>query len=375
MTNQLPAHLQNRANRGIVDRASEGMGTVLPPHISIQGNSFTFIDAAGNELQPILTFDAAIIDISDRMCKRYYDKPFDPNASTYEPPACWSGNGITPSREVATPQALECAQCPQNQRGSAVSRISGAAIKACRDEKWLAILVPQMPTVIFQLVLTPGSFTNFKAYVETVKNYGVDLGYAKTRFSFQPKTNGVLVFEMVDYVDAPTADVVELAIREQKTDAIVGRTDLPRQIALAAPAAAPALAAPAAPSFLPPTAVTMAPSPVPPAAFPQTAPAAPAAFPQAAQPAASPSEAAPARRRRRPAVEAAAPAAPSFAPAPAAPQAPFGGNPAASARAPFPAGNAAPAAPGAPQFGMAPGAPVNPEMQAMLDQMGFKPQG
>lgn len=374
MTAQLPAHLQNRATRGLTDRAAEGMGTTLPPHISIQGNSFTFIDAAGTEMQPVLGFDAAIIDISDRLNKRFYDKPFDPNASTYDPPACWSGNGLTPSREVASPQAAECASCAQNQRGSAVSRISGAAIKACRDEKWLAIMVPQMPQVLFQLVLTPGSFTNWKAYVETVRNYGVDLGFVLTRFSFQPKVNGVLLFEMVNYVDAPTADMVEAAVREQKTDALVGRTDLVRTPALAAPAAAVIAAptqqekapfAPAAAAFPAPTAT---------APFPSAAPSGPAQatpFPAGAT-TASPSEAPKTRQRRRPAAEAPQ-AAPGFATA-ASGQA-FGGQPAAPARAPFPAASPAPAGPAAPQFGMPAPAPVNPEMAQMLADMGFNKQG
>ena len=83
---QLPAHLQGRQIKSLTERAAEGMGSTLPPHISIRGNSFTFVDAAGNEYQPVLTFDAAIVDVSDVMCKRYYDKPFDPGANQYEPP-------------------------------------------------------------------------------------------------------------------------------------------------------------------------------------------------------------------------------------------------------------------------------------------------
>ena len=46
---QLPAHLQNRQSRAVNERAAAGIGSSMPPHISIQGNSFTLIDAAGNE--------------------------------------------------------------------------------------------------------------------------------------------------------------------------------------------------------------------------------------------------------------------------------------------------------------------------------------
>lgn len=390
---QLPAHLQNRNIRSLTERASEGMGSTLPPHISIQGNSFTFIDAAGNEYQPVLTFDAAIVDISDYMNKRYYDKPFDPNASSYEPPVCWSANGLAPSREATKPQAPTCADCQWNQRGSAVSRVSGVAIKACRDERWVALLVPQMPQMIFQLVITPGSFSNWKAHTETFRNYGVELSLGLTRFSFVPKKTGEIMFEHVGWVDEATIGAVEASVREKKTDAIVGRTDQPR--ALAAPAAQQQIthttvlppnqigqqAGAAVQEVIPPqqSFIPAAPTGAPVAANLQTGTALP--FPNAApvQPATSPSEAAPRRRRTKVEMAAANPAQQTLQPAAvgqqgfvpaAAPQPSFQQ---AAPQVPFPVAQSAPVAPAASQaqFGLAPGAPVNPEMAAMLAQMGF----
>lgn len=390
MQSQLPAHLANRHVTSLTARASDGMGSTLPPHISIKGNTFTFIDGAGQEYAPMPQFLGVVIDISDGMNKRYYDKPYDPRASTYEPPACWSANGIAPSREATIPQAATCGECPQNVRGSAVSRISNAPIKACRDEKWLAILIPQM-NMIFQLVVTPGSFKTWKSYTETLINYGVELSLIQTHFSFQPGENGVLLFGQGDWVDAPTADMVEASAREKKTDAIVGRNDQPR-VALAAPVTQPQITAPVQ--------AAQAPISMPQMQVVQQAPQAP--FTPAVQPAASvqpqavqgsamasptaqtvsPSDPQP-RRRRRTAAEmageragaapgASAPQIPQAMPmaAPqAAPAAPFpvAGQPAP--QAPFPVQQAPAAAPA--QFGMAPGAPVNPEMMEMLAKMGF----
>lgn len=393
MTAQLPAHLQGRQVKSLTERASEGMGGALPPHVSIQGNSFTFIDAAGNEFQPLLTFDAVVVDIADRLNKRYYDKPYDPNASTYDPPRCWSANGLTPSREVGAPMHPTCDGCPMNVRGSDVSKISGAAIKACRDEKWIAFIVPQLPQVVFQFVITPGSFKNWKAYTETLRGHGIELSFAVTRFSFQPKTNGVLLFEHVGWIDEPTLAAVEAANREGKTDALVGRSDPIRQPTLAAPAAAAQIGAPSglAPALQPQQEVIPPAQPMPLAGNTGVAPGfAPAGTvaPQApfaatpaggavppgapmlnAAPAAgttSPSE--PARRRRRSAAEPAA--APQAAPAMAM-QAPFGAPaqpaPAAAPQAPF-----GQAAPGGAQFGIGGAQPVNAEMAAMLNQMGFQ---
>lgn len=384
MTAQLPAHLQNRQVRSLTERASEGMGGSLPPHVSLAGNSFTFVDAAGNEFQPMLTFDAVIIDVSDRLNKRYYDKPYNPK-EIGEAPRCWSANGITPSREVASPISPQCEGCELNVRGSAVSKISGSSIKACRDERWIAIIVPQLPQVIFQLVVTPGSFKNWKAYTDTMKGMGVEISLAVTRFSFVPGSTGELLFENVAWIDEPTLQVVEAANREGKTDVLVGRSDPVRQPALAAPVQHQTLPPPnqmnpqSQQEVIPPQAAPFGQgAPAPNAGFQQTAPVltqVPSG--SAATGAPSPSEPAP-RRRRRSANEAPT-AAPAPAPAPAfsqpttaAPQAPFGqpaqAGPTAAPQAPF--GQAAPAA--QQNFGIGGAAPVNPEMLAMLEQMGFQ---
>ena len=408
---QLPAHLQNRQIKSLTDRAADGMGSSLPPHISIQGNSFTFVDAVGNEYAPVLTFDAAVIDVSDVMCKRYYDKPFDPNASTYEPPACWSANGIGPSREATKPQAARCDQCAMNDRGSAVSRISGKEIKACRDERWIALLHPQMPNMVFQLVVTPGSFKNWKGYTDTLKNFGKELSLGLTRFSFVPKKTGEILFEDAGWVEVATADAIEAAVREKKTDALVGRLDQPRglgSIGVAGQIAQghqgvqtlpPAnqyqtVLAPEHPEQLGAQRVVAVQQPVqeviPPNQGPfvlasagavgnqQMVQASPSPRIDPAQNAStatpSPSEPAPRRRRTKAEMEAAAQGSapqqrPSFEPSTAPQHAPFPAGP-----APIGTAQTEPAG-GAPQFGMAPGAPMNPEMVAMLASLGFTKQG
>lgn len=386
----LPAHLQGRQPAGMAARAAEGMGGSLPPHVSIKGNWFTFVDAAGHEAQPVATFDALIVDISDHINKRYYDKPYNP-ADTGEPPACWSANGFAPSREAVRPQAERCDMCKWNERGSAISKMSGAAIKACRDEKWIALMVPAFNNMIFQFVVTPGSFVAWKNYANMLQNYKVEPNWVTTRFSFQPGVNGQVLFEFTGaYADAPTVALTEQAIAEQKTDAIVGRNDQPRVAALAPPAPQPTLpppnqfntgtppmaAAPATSGFE--GQQTQAPflvAPAPNAGFQPTQqvtqPQQPGGFPSSAAPAvASPSE--PPKRRRRTAAEMAAAGAPAQSPAPAAPQGQPGTfAPAAAPQAPFmPQG--APAAAPAPagnNFGISQGAPVNPEMSAMLSSL------
>ena len=66
MVSQLPAYLQQRQSRTVTERAATGLGASMPPHISIQGNSFTLIDAAGNEQNEGGTIDVCIADGGDR---------------------------------------------------------------------------------------------------------------------------------------------------------------------------------------------------------------------------------------------------------------------------------------------------------------------
>src|SRR6266446_7796140 len=121
----LPAHILNRQRERIAETSISGMGGGLPPHISIQGNSFTLIDANGNEAaQPETVLQCAIVAVSRVMCKRYYDTKFDPTSGA--PPVCWSSNGVGPSSQAVNPQSPTCGPsatapegCPHNKRGSA----------------------------------------------------------------------------------------------------------------------------------------------------------------------------------------------------------------------------------------------------------------
>lgn len=363
MTLQLPAHLANRQAHNIAEKAAIGLGATLPPHISIQGNTFTLIDAGGNEapIGPVL--DIVVADSSEQPAKRFYppDKPWTKDSK--DPPTCQSANGIVPDASSPIKQARTCAECKWNERGSAISKMSGVAIKACRDEKWLAVLLPQYPAMLFQLVITPGSFKNWQAFTKNFGN-GVDISDVITRATFQSGDNGVMVFEILgyaqnnpQYISNDILQVLERAWTEKATDILVGRSDQP--LALAAPQAAvpvqeqqpPAnfIAAPSA-GFQPSTAT------------PQFQTSAGPAAPVVEQP----------RRRRRTAAEMAAangqpptqpawqqpvPFMPQGQPAPAQPMAPF--VPAQQAP-PAPQGNGA-------QFGIAAGAAPNADLTKMLE--------
>jgi len=343
---QLPAHLQGRTNRQIAVTSSAVVGAALPPHISIRGNTFTLVDAAGNEYNAGPVLDVVIADSSGKPPpKRYYKDKWTPDSN--EPPTCWSSDGVTPDRSVPTPQSPTCGSCQLNARGSKISEISGAAIKACRDEIWLAILLPQYPTMLFQLVITPGSFQNWGLFTKYFE-HGVDISDVITRIGFQPQVSGVLTFEISgyaqnnpQYISNAILNVLQAAWNENKTDVLTGRGGLALESPQAQPQIehqqptpfVPTAALPAAtPSFVPqgqPLAVTMP--------LMQTAPA-------------TATTASPSRRRRNTQAPASQPNGPQQAPfMPQNIQAPTPQNPA--------------------PFGIQQGAQPNLDLQNTLDNL------
>ncbi len=232
----LPAYLQNRNSRIVSDGAADGIGAQLPPHISIRGNEFTLIDASGNRQEVDEKYlDVCFVDRSDVVCKQYYQSDYVDGAN--DPPTCFSANGLAPSIEASQPQSATCATCQWNVRGSDTSKISGKAIKACRDEKWTAVILPKYPAMIFQFRVTPGSFVSWKGYVDKFKGQTTDMSDVVTRLAFEKGKNGVLTFEATAYIDQAVYQAREAAALERKTDLLVGRLDRPIQGALAAPAA------------------------------------------------------------------------------------------------------------------------------------------
>jgi hypothetical protein len=230
----LPAYISGVPD--ISERAVTGIGTALPPHVSIRGNKFTLVDGAGNKKVLGDTMDFLMADVGDHVGKMYFSNP-DWTPDSDDPPDCWSTNGIGPSRDAINPQARTCAECPNNVRGSRISKMSGASIKACRDEVLIAIVQPQFPGMLFQFKITPGSFKNWRKHVEECKNIapGAHVGVVLTRATFQEDVNGTVVFKAQAYPDQATWDARSKAVSTKSTDILVGRLDRPRE--LPAPAA------------------------------------------------------------------------------------------------------------------------------------------
>lgn len=235
MTN-LPAHLQNQNVPRLAERTIGNLGAAQPPYVSIKNNRFTLIDASGDQ-EPITTvdpktgafyLDCVIIDALERESKIYYGKAFDPNAETYAPPACWSDNGIAPSRQAGSPQSPTCAACPQAEWGSAVSKASGKGIPACGKYQKLALMTPG-DDVLFLLRVPPNSLKHLRDYLAKFKGQPYDTPDVLTRIMLDKDTIGTLHFQAMTWIDEATAKQRAVAYQSKATDILVGRGDQPRE--------------------------------------------------------------------------------------------------------------------------------------------------
>ncbi len=282
---------------GLTQAAVSGVGGARPPHISIDQNRFSLVDSTGNvkQLPPIVTgqtavvaLDVVFIDANPKPSKIYWGTtPYTPNS--INPPVCFADNGIAPSSQALQPQSPTCAACPHNAIGSAISKFSGASIKACQDFKKLAAVVSGqgVDDIEFLMQIKPGSFKNWSTYINWLKTQKMADGSSPelfdvvTRMTFE--SQGVLKFEPVAAVAGNAALEAQIVAAWQKgsTGDLVGKNDTPFAGQLAAPA-------PMAPAVLPPPptphlgGATTSPFPAPPAAV-QTPPAgfAPSAAPEA----------------------------------------------------------------------------------------------
>jgi len=258
----IPAHLLNRASRGLAAAVVQGIGGNMPPHVSIKDNRFTLVDAGGNEKQhDKLYLEIVIADVNPAISKVYYEGKYDPKAENVGP-TCFSDNGVGPSPQATKPQNAVCSTCPMNAWGSAISQMTGKQTKACNDAKKIAVIVPELGNdMVFLLRIPPASLKNLAAYARTLS--GMSLGSRPaepsdvvTRVSFE--SQGVLSFEPTSFIDERVCGLLEELDRSDKTAAIVGRDDVVAS-ALPTPKAAPAIAAPA-PFVAPAPAPTSAPS-------------------------------------------------------------------------------------------------------------------
>ena len=240
MSLELPAYLQN-SSRAVATAALAGLNQGAPPYVSIKQNRFRLVDAAGNErLVETFHLDVVIADANPHISKVFYKDAYDPTATDFKPPNCWSDNGEGPSDQALEPQCATCAACPQNAWGSATSKVTGKQTKACNDVKKLAVIVPDLaPGMSFLLRVPPASLKMLSSYISGLNGQvtggrRVDVTDVVTRLTFDPQVQGVLNFQAVNWISEETFKQLE-EMGPNPFPRLTGVTDKPRLAALPAP--------------------------------------------------------------------------------------------------------------------------------------------
>lgn len=170
-------------------------------------------------------------------------------------PACWSADGVAPSKEAERPQCNNCMSCPQNIEGSGENNT-----RACRFNQRLALLLENDPNGdVYRIVLPAKSIfgrpTNGKmslqAYAKFLQGHGAPMGGIVTKMYFDTdeavpvlRFSGVRPLTQDEYNNARAK-----AQSEEAQDAITVSYPKPKaKVAAPAPFAADAAVAAAAAS-------------------------------------------------------------------------------------------------------------------------------
>ena len=81
-----------------------------------------------------------ILDLLPKVSRTYYKDKYDPNKDATLPD-CWSNLGGIPEEAAPNPQAINCADCPMNIKGSGEN-----GGRACKFQRRIAVLVEGDPT-------------------------------------------------------------------------------------------------------------------------------------------------------------------------------------------------------------------------------------
>ena len=209
---QVPAHLAARMGQLSALAASLAAGLATGdsyPRISLKGSRFRIVEGKIETVLDQTKLNVVIVGANPRLSKTYYAKQWDP---TDEPtgPDCFSLDGIGPDASVQNPENSLCASCPMNAWGSKISP-NGQQIKACADQKRLAVVAAEDPTgPIYLLQVTPAALKGLNQYQKELTVRGIPVEVVKTVLSFDTDASfPKLKFGFGGFLEAETQGAVD----------------------------------------------------------------------------------------------------------------------------------------------------------------------
>jgi len=265
---QVPAHLAGRV--GVPSTLGESMGGGISsgiefPRISIKGSRFRIVDGGVESILDATELAVVIVGANPNLTKSWYATAWNPDAEPTQPD-CFTLNGVTPDPTSTSPQNDLCASCPQNAWGSRITQ-QGTKVKACADQKRLAVVAADDPTgAIYLIQVTPAALKGLNKYHKELQMRGIPAEIVRTIISFDTSASfPKLQFRFGDFNNTETQAAVDPLFGSDKVKEITGEAQSPAHALVPAGDAAPVVAP--AGTELPPAAST---DQVPPGGFPAT---------------------------------------------------------------------------------------------------------
>lgn len=232
---KVPAHLANRLSQpsslgtAMSGGISEGVSI---PRISLKGSRFRIIEGGAEMLINTLDLDVIIVGANPGLSKLWYEGQWSPDS---EPgaPDCHSLSGIRPEADSKKPQSDNCASCPQNQWGSKITP-QGQKIKACADQKRLAVVAASDPTgPIYLLQVTPAALKGLNQYHKELSVRGIPAEVVITKLSFDASASfPKLMFKFGGFLDEHTQAQVDDLFGSSAVHDVTGESSSPQAITL-----------------------------------------------------------------------------------------------------------------------------------------------
>lgn len=195
-SNQLPAHLQKRVDKGLTDELGGGVTSGFPVisyrgkvwRIQKGGQEVNYVDA--NE-DPIPSIEVVLLKAKPRPSKIFYAQQYEEGSNAA--PTCWSADGIKPDAGVTNPVNHDCASCPNNVWGSRITE-AGKKSRKCTDTRRMAVVFAhELATKgehahVFLMRVPPASLNPLKDYGEKILGpKGIPYYGVVTRIGFDPQ--------------------------------------------------------------------------------------------------------------------------------------------------------------------------------------------
>ena len=251
---QIPAHLAKVVGQpSALSAALAGglAGGAEYPRISIKGSRFRIVEGGAETVLEDTKLSVVIVGANPRLSKTYYAKQWTPDSEPSSPD-CYSLDGVRPAADSTDPQNDTCAGCPMNAWGSKITPM-GQQIKACADQKRLAVVASNDPTgPVYLLQITPAALKGLGSYQKELSMRGIPVEAVKTVVTFDTDASfPKLMFKFGGFLEADEYEAVEELFGSDKVLEITGEKAAPTEEEAPAPKPKAAVKAAAKPKAAP----------------------------------------------------------------------------------------------------------------------------